>query len=504
MIRYFRITRGRAALPRLSRIVKNQFAYLPAVLLLATGCVDKSEPSGLPEACEVHSVRLIFIGDVMSHTPQLADAMVDARALRTTEAVHVAAGETTPPTDMRAGRPPGTVPSPPGGIASPAGTQDTPVTTAAGSARTIHPPAARTTPRYDYTEVFSHFAPIFGEADVVVANLETTLRSSPPYTGFPTFAAPGELAFAMKEAGIDIVTTANNHICDKGAAGIRSTLSLLDSAALMHTGAFVDSADMRARNPLRFTAGGIRFALLGYTYGTNGIPTPKGMHVNLIDTTLVARDLASARDYDTDCVIVSYHWGEEYRTEPLKAQRELARWTRARGADIIIGGHPHVVQTMEAHYDADSTAVTGATYYSLGNFVSNQRRRRTDGGIAAQIVVTRRVRPASPSSPTPSSHSASSSPMTPPSSPTPPSHPASSSSTSGRHSEQHPHPANPYADIGYDFAYRLLWVHTQYRDGVRHYSVVPSSLADTIPAARTFLDDTRRLLSTVDTVFTEL
>jgi poly-gamma-glutamate synthesis protein (capsule biosynthesis protein) len=350
--------------------------------------------------------------------------------------------------------------------------------------------AAKTATGYDYTEVFRHFRPIFGDyghggssgaepETIAVANLETTLRTAPPYTGYPTFAAPAELAFAMREAGIDIATTANNHICDKGARGIRSTLALLDSAGIRHTGAFLDSADRRARNPLRFEAGGLRFALLAYTYGTNGIPVPRGMMVNLIDTAVIARDLALARGGEgADCVIVSYHWGEEYRTAPDRAQRELAAWTRARGADLIIGGHPHVVQPMEVFYNADSTAVTGAVYYSLGNFVSNQIRRRSDGGIVADVTLT----------------------------------------------------GVDSLPLSYATGWRAAWVHTPFRGGVRRYEVLPVGmpisfaadtvgasanspsafrLLDTLPeparaAALTFIHDTRALLSPVDSVFVEL
>jgi poly-gamma-glutamate synthesis protein (capsule biosynthesis protein) len=285
---------------------------------------------------------------------------------------------------------------------------------------------------YDYTATFRHLGSIFRAPDtdrfgrpapptVAIANLETTLRAAPPYTGYPSFAAPAALATAMRRAGIEIVTTANNHICDKGAAGIRATLALLDSAGIRHTGAFLDSADYRARNPLRFTAGGVRCALLAYTYGTNGLPVPRGMIVNLIDTAAIARDLAAARAVPTDVVIVACHWGEEYRITPSPLQRSLAAWIRARGADIIIGHHPHVVQPAEVYLDADSTAVVGATYYSLGNFVSNQRARRTDGGIAAEITVTR-------------------SDTLPP---------------------------------RFDFGWRPLWVYTPLRGGVRRYEVLP-------------------------------
>ncbi|MDR2894313.1 MAG: CapA family protein [Alistipes sp.] len=392
--------------------------------MVGAGCGSRqkpatSDPEPAPQPV-VRTAKLLFIGDVMSHAPQVA--------------------------------------------------------------------AARTLDGYDYTETFRHFGPIFGQTDIAVANLETTLRTTPPYTGYPMFAAPAELAFGMRRAGIDIVTTANNHILDRGARGVRSTLAILDSAGIRHTGAFLDSADRRARNPLRFTAGGLNFALLAYTYGTNGIPVPKGVMVNLIDTAVIASDLAAALAPDPtlaqkpDHVIVAYHWGEEYRVQPTRAQRELAAWTRAHGADLIIGGHPHVVEPMEAHLDADSNVV-GATYYSLGNFVSNQRTRRTDGGIAARITITRTDPPTSDSTG-----------ITP----------------GAAHGMAH-EAAHRTTHTDWDLGWSAGWVHIFERDGLRRYEVLPaaaldtlhSSGLDTLPAARTFLSDTRALLS-ADSLFREV
>ncbi len=373
--------------------MRELVAYAFAAMLLSAGCFRAApvpEPVAGTESV-IRTARLMIIGDVMSHSPQVT--------------------------------------------------------------------AARTAVGYDYEEVFRHFKPIFDSADLVIANLETTLRTKPPYTGYPCFSAPAELAFAMRAAGIDIATTANNHICDRAAAGIRSTLSLLDSAGIAHTGAFIDSVYRRSMNPLYRHINGLRFALLTYTYGTNGIPVPRGMTVNLIDTAVISADLASVNRDSTDCVIVSYHWGEEYRSKPGRMQKELAAWTRAKGADIVIGGHPHVVQPFEAHYNADSTAVTGATYYSLGNFVSNQRRRYTDGGMMAEITVTK----------------------------------------------------VDSLPVSYDLAYRLFWVYTPYRGGVRRFMVLPSGVADTMTVRDStrwqyerFMRDSRKLLSMADSVFKEI
>lgn len=242
--------------------------------------------------------------------------------------------------------------------------------------------AARSGEGFDYRGVFSHLLPRFSASDLVVVNLETTLTRSGRYTGYPCFRSPVALADALREAGVDVAVLANNHCCDGGAAGARTTLAELDRCGIRHTGVFTDSLDFAANNPLWLERYGVRFALLNYTYGTNGIPVPEGVRVNLIDTARMASDLARTRKGAPDCVVVCIHWGEEYQRRENAAQRQLAQFLRRHGADLIVGSHPHVVQPFEA----DSSHVV---LYSLGNFVSNQRRRYCDGGLMAAIEAVR-------------------------------------------------------------------------------------------------------------------
>ena len=126
---------------------------------------------------------------------------------------------------------------------------------------------------FDYTSCFSRLNNYFSSADFVIANLETTLGEE-PYSGYPRFRSPEALAGAMRRAGVDVAVLANNHICDRGAEGIRSTLAALDEAGLLHTGAFADSVPPRERHPLMLEKEAFRVALLNYTYGTNGLPVP--------------------------------------------------------------------------------------------------------------------------------------------------------------------------------------------------------------------------------------
>lgn len=244
--------------------------------------------------------------------------------------------------------------------------------------------ARRSDGTHDFFGQFRLVKPRFDAADLVVVNLETTLSAAAPHTGYPCFRTPSSLARALRRAGVDVAVTANNHCCDGGARGIGATLAALDDAGLRHTGTFVDSLRHGADHPLRLAANGIRFALFNYTYGTNGLPVPAGTTVNRIDTTVIARDLAAVDRGAVDCVIAFVHWGNEYERRPDSEQRMLAGFLRRHGADLVVGSHPHVVQPFEQ----DST---GAVFYSLGNSVSNQRRRYCDGGLLAEVEVVKRV-----------------------------------------------------------------------------------------------------------------
>ena len=237
------------------------------------------------------------------------------------------------------------------------------------------------TTKYDYTPSFRYVASRFRDADLSIVNLETTLSESGPYYGYPCFKSPAEVADAMQDMGIDVAALANNHCCDRGAYGIKSTAEILDKRGISRVGVYRDSVEYKANNVLYLRRSGISFAIVNYTYGTNGINVPKGMVVNHLDSVAMRRDLASINRDSVDCVIAVVHWGNEYERQPNREQKTMADFMRRSGVDIILGSHPHVVQPFEVDD-------RGVTLYSLGNFVSNQRTRYRDGGLIATIDVT--------------------------------------------------------------------------------------------------------------------
>ncbi len=234
------------------------------------------------------------------------------------------------------------------------------------------------TDTYDYKEVFAKVSPLIRQADFAIANLEVTLAGK-PYSGYPQFSSPPQLAEACRESGIDVLLNANNHACDRRKDGIIHTIMTLDSLHIKHIGSYLDSADRASRNLLVLSKNGIRVGLLNYTYGTNGIPVTPPTIVNRIDTAQMAKDLRASRHDSLDKRIVILHWGKEYHPLPDSSQKALAGFLFSHGADIIIGSHPHVIQPMK-YIPATDSSREHLIVYSLGNFVSNQRTQPRDGG----------------------------------------------------------------------------------------------------------------------------
>ena len=240
---------------------------------------------------------------------------------------------------------------------------------------------------YCYDSVFNYVSPLISAADIATGNLEVTLGGE-PYKGYPAFSSPDELAVACRNAGFDILTNANNHAADRGSKGIVRTIRVLDSLNIRHTGTWVSSEARDTLSPLMINKYGIRLALLSYTYGTNGIVVPPPALVSYIDTIRISDDIRASVNEGADMVIVSVHWGTEYDTLPSPEQKRTAAAIFRSGADIIIGSHPHVIQPMTA--TVDSTGLTGPVVWSMGNFVSNQRQKRRDGGAMVSLELTKR------------------------------------------------------------------------------------------------------------------
>jgi poly-gamma-glutamate capsule biosynthesis protein CapA/YwtB (metallophosphatase superfamily) len=230
------------------------------------------------------------------------------------------------------------------------------------------------TKSYNYKPCFQYVKPYTLGVDLAIGNLEVTLAGT-PYKGYPQFSAPDDLLVALEDMGLDVLVTANNHCVDRGKKGLERTIQMLDSLGIQHTGTFEDELERLNEYPLLIEKNGFRLALLNYTYGTNGLPVTEPNIVNMIDKTQISKDMAKAKEMRPDAIIVFTHWGSEYQSLPSAWQKEIGKFCFDLGADIVIGAHPHVIQPMEWNRQDNRMIV-----YSLGNFVSGQRKRYTDGG----------------------------------------------------------------------------------------------------------------------------
>ncbi|MER8041317.1 CapA family protein [Streptomyces sp. NPDC094032] len=207
---------------------------------------------------------------------------------------------------------------------------------------------------YDFRPMLAGVKPVVSGADLAICHMETVYgEDGGPYTGYPAFKSPPEVAAALKETGYDSCSTASNHTLDDGADGLRRTLDALDRAGVRHAGS-ARTAEEAAR-PALLKAGGATVAQLAYTYDTNGYPLPEGQPwaVNLMDEQRIVADARAARRAGADVVVVSVHWGTEWETAPDERQLTLGRSLTASRTggrpdiDLVLGTHAHVPQAYE-------------------------------------------------------------------------------------------------------------------------------------------------------------
>ncbi len=264
---------------------------------------------------------------------------------------------------------------------------------------------------YDYGHIFEFVKEIFAQADLVSVNYEGTTAGA-PYSGYPRFNAPDQIAEAILDAGADLVTTANNHSYDKGFEGVRRTAEVFRQAGLLVTGTRSDPAD-----PVYeiVDLNGIKVGFTGYTYETPGTETTRtinGMTVTeetwplidsfnyyrasrLEDDKIAMRDrIAKMRQDGAELIVFNMHWGEEYKTVSNDKQRSLARYLAECGVDVIFGHHPHVLQEIEVIGPQDGGRST-VVFYSLGNIMGNMTfgthdtKGYAEDAVIAKIVIIR-------------------------------------------------------------------------------------------------------------------
>lgn len=246
--------------------------------------------------------------------------------------------------------------------------------------------ARRSDGTYDYSGYFDAVRSYVQTADYAVVNLETPV-SKPPYAGYPCFNAPESYLTELIDAGFDMFLTANNHTLDRNTRGLRGTIEALDRHGMDHVGTYVSPQARDTILPFIKNIGGIRVGFLNYTYGTNGIKPSPEVSVDYISREQIRRDVRLTRDAGAEIIVVCPHWGDEYRLLPNDAQKSLATFLKSLDVDVIIGGHPHVIQPAELTMRPDGRPQV--LFYSLGNFISNMTKRDCRGGMVARVKLSR-------------------------------------------------------------------------------------------------------------------
>ena len=275
------------------------------LLLLLGLALSQAASAGRPD-----TVRIVFIGDVMSHGPQVTAAL------------------------RRGGNP-----------ANPAD--------------------------YDYSSYFQYVRPWFQEADLVVANMEFPVGVL-PYSGYPFFSAPPALPREARRSRVTVFLTANNHLCDRGRTGLDSTYAFYSRLGVPFTGFYRSEGEEYENDPLIINIRGHSIALANFTYGTNGLPVPPPYHINRLDSAHIREVLARGRNRGADYLIALPHWGEEYQLTPNASQRSWADLFFRAGADAIVGAHTHVVQPVEVTADGRPVAWSLGNFVSNQPFPYSQ------------------------------------------------------------------------------------------------------------------------------------
>lgn len=236
---------------------------------------------------------------------------------------------------------------------------------------------------YDFNPIFKIIKPIIQKADLAIVNQETILGGKElGVSGYPTFNGPYELGDAIANAGFDVVLQSNNHSLDKGKQGIYNCLNFWKKYPKIKT-VGINTSEAQKKKLCIYKKNGIKVAILNYTYGTNGIPLPKGMPyaVNYLVKDEVINDIKRA-EKEADFTIVCPHWGTEYYRGITDYQKTWSKIFVENGVDLVLGAHPHVIEPIKYVTDK-KTGHKMLVYYSLGNFVNSTM---SDGRVGDRYV----------------------------------------------------------------------------------------------------------------------
>ena len=255
---------------------------------------------------------------------------------------------------------------------------------------------------YNFDNNFKYIKDIISDSDISIANLETTINPNKPCSGYPNFNAPKELLHTLKDVGFDIISTVNNHSLDTGYSGVLSTANEIENIGLdvVGTKSKVENKNYSIKN-----VKDINIGIASFSYGEvinnqkylNGIKSGKAndlmnvINVNSVQKSFdtIKKEIDLMKSDGAEFIIIMLHWGEEYKQTPTKYQTELAQLLANEGVDLILGSHPHVVQSIE-YVKSENSDKECLVVYSMGNIISNQREeemgfKESENGIIPVI-----------------------------------------------------------------------------------------------------------------------
>lgn len=242
---------------------------------------------------------------------------------------------------------------------------------------------------YDFKPQLEYIKPIASKYDLAYYNQETVLGGTElGVSSYPRFNTPQEEGDAFVDAGFNMVSLATNHTMDKGEAGVLNSVAYWKKHPDVAVSGQWSSAEERTASVAKvYEKNNIKYAFISYTIWTNGLETPVGKEYlnNVYSPEKAKADIESVRD-KVDFVIVAMHWGTEYSLRTDSKQDEIAAYLSNLGVDLIIGAHPHVVQTVEYINDNKTFVV-----YSLGNFISDQLKVENYVGLAMEVTLKKHV-----------------------------------------------------------------------------------------------------------------
>ena len=253
---------------------------------------------------------------------------------------------------------------------------------------------------YDFHENFEYVKPWLKQSDLVIGDFEGTVNKDHYLAGYPLFNAPGEVMDAIKDAGYQVLDLAHNHILDSQIEGVFSTADAIEKAGMTPIGVYTHEPREKAPIVIK-EVNGIKIALLAYSYGFNGIEEyiskeDYDNHLSDLNEDKMKAEIERA-EKEADITVIMPQMGIEYQLEPTEEQKQLYHKMIDWGADIIFGGHPHVVEPAETvEKDGDKKLII----YSMGNFISNQRietmqdeenAKWTERGVLMDVTIKKKA-----------------------------------------------------------------------------------------------------------------